>query len=171
MHGRCRRWRQLRDKHLWCGCDRSSHPKQRTTHQKIQSHDSFLGVKVLVESLRIVGNAANRADLRRRSICLRSTCAHSVQVSRQLPSSNHSQREHALRQRLPEQCWRGADLRTDRPTCRSVADRPNVARMGMKPLGKELVLKSSPEPLTIRTGSGRKTPVTRPVQVKQAKSR
>lgn len=49
--------------------------------------------------------------------------------------------------------------------------RSAVARMGMKSLGKELVLKSAREPLTIRGQSGEKTPVTWPVQVKQVEGR
>ena len=55
-----------------------------------------------------------------------------------------------------------ADLRTGRPT---------VARMGMNLLGKELVLKSAREPLTIRVRPGKKTTVKRLVQVKQVKGR
>jgi hypothetical protein len=67
-------------------------------------------------------------------------------------------KEHAT---LTDEC------ENDRPEDRSDYSGSN----GNETAGKELVLKSAREPLTIRGRSGEKTPVKRLVQVKQAKGR
>ena len=67
-------------------------------------------------------------------------------------------KEHAT---LTDEC------ENDRPEDRSDYSGSN----GNETAGKELVLKSAVEPLTICGKSGEKTPVKWPVQVKQAQSR